>query len=107
MAGVGTGAAQDPVADRRDHARFLGNGDELRRRNQAALRMLPANQRLITDGVALRQVELRLVVDVEIAAFEGDVKFGLDPVTVSGDLAHLVGIERPVAEAIGPRVLKR
>ena len=57
--------------------------------------------------LAVRQVELRLVVQVEIAAHEGGVQFGFDPLPVVGDLAH-VGMEhRPVADAAGAGILQR
>ena len=40
---------QHPFADRHDHAGFLGDRDELHRRDHAAFRMLPADQRLVAD----------------------------------------------------------
>ena len=71
-----------------DHAGLLGDGDELGRRDHAALGMVPAHQRLVADDPAGHEVELRLVVEMKVAALEGDVQLGLDPLAVVGDLAH-------------------
>ena len=38
--------AQDPAADRQDRAVLLGDLDELARRDEAAVGMLPADERL-------------------------------------------------------------
>ena len=38
--------AQHPAADRHDQAHLLGERDELRRRDEAALGVVPAQQRL-------------------------------------------------------------
>ena len=51
---------QHPLAQRQDQARFFGQWNEFARRNQPALRMLPAHQRLSADGLALR-VHLHLI----------------------------------------------
>jgi len=54
FARLGAGLAQDPVAELADQPGFLGDRNELRRRNGAAGRMLPAHQRLgADDGMGL------------------------------------------------------
>ncbi|CAH0316236.1 hypothetical protein SRABI128_04691 [Microbacterium sp. Bi128] len=54
--------AQHPVAQVHDHAGFLGQGNELVRHEQTALRVVPPDQRLHTLDPAGREVHHRLVV---------------------------------------------
>ena len=107
MASVAAGTPEHPFADRQDHAGFLGDLDELHRPDHAALRVPPPDQRLVADYLAFREVELRLVVQVEIAAQEGCMQFEFDPLPVVGDLAHVRVKHRPVADAAGAGVLQR
>ena len=107
MAGVAAGLAQHPFADRPDHAGFLGDRDELHRRDHAAFRMVPADQRFVADDAAGRKIELRLVVKIEVTALEGDVQLGFDPLAMVGDPAHFGMEDRPVAHAAGARILQR
>nr|AAP22952.1 hypothetical protein 1 [Rhizobium arachis] len=66
-----TGAVQHPVADRKDQAAAFGNGDEHVRRQQAQLRMLPAQQRLGASGWRARGRELGLVMQDQFIAHHG------------------------------------
>ena len=50
---LAAGLAQDPFADRDDEAALLGERNEVAGRDQAALRMLPAHQRLEADDLAV------------------------------------------------------
>ena len=53
---LAAGGAQHPFADLQDQAALLGDRDEDRRRDGAALGMLPAQQRLEADDLAGRQL---------------------------------------------------
>ena len=55
--------------------RLLGDRDELRRRDQAALRVLPADQRLDAEQIARVQFDDRLVVQQELALDQRFVEF--------------------------------
>ena len=61
------GLAQRALAERLDHAGLLGDRDELGRRNQAARRIAPAQQRLDAAGPAGLHVDLRLVDEEKLA----------------------------------------
>jgi hemolysin activation/secretion protein len=64
------GFAQHPFADPQDQAGLLGELDEVAGQDQAALRMLPAQQRLVARGfprLAAGGVDEALVVDPQLA----------------------------------------
>ena len=50
--GLSAGFAQHPAANRSDQATVLGDGNELPWRQQSALRMLPADERLGANNSA-------------------------------------------------------
>ena len=58
---------QHPFADTRDQAGLLGQRDERLRRDVAPQRVVPADQRLGADDPTLGQIELRLIVQPELA----------------------------------------
>ncbi|OIQ76602.1 hypothetical protein GALL_417180 [mine drainage metagenome] len=64
------GGVEHPLAELDDQAGLLGHRDELTRREQAAHRVVPAQQGLGPDDGA-RAVELRLVVQLELAELDG------------------------------------
>ncbi len=70
------GLAQHPFADRTDQAGVLGQRDEVRRRDQAALRMLPADQGLDAGDQAAAQVHLRLVEQHQFGPLQGLAQVG-------------------------------
>jgi len=65
------GLAQHPAADRVDEARLLGQGDELVGAHQAALRALPADERLKAHQAGVGQAHDGLVVHDELVALHG------------------------------------
>ena len=65
---------QHPFADRHDQADFLGERDELVGRDQPALGMVPAQQRLEAGDLAGLQVDERLVVELELAAWRARLR---------------------------------
>ena len=66
----------DPVVDEQDVPRRFRLIEKLRRREQAALGMLPPNERL--DGLDGSRLETndRLVVDDELVPFDGALQLG-------------------------------
>ena len=65
------GLLDHPVAEAQQQGVAGEVGDERRREQQAALRVLPADERLEADEVAATQVDLGLVVQDELPALEG------------------------------------
>ena len=70
--------AQHARAERLDHPRFLGDRDELGRRNHAAHRIAPAQQRFDGAGAAGLQVDLRLVGEEEFVLQQSAPHVGLE-----------------------------
>ena len=64
------GALQHPLAHGNDEPGLLEYRNELDRRHAAALRMAPAQERLRPARLPIRKVDLRLVVQAELAALE-------------------------------------
>ena len=62
------GALEHPAAERDDQAGILRDRDERRRRDGAAHRVLPAQQRLVAADLAGLQVEDRLVGERQLLA---------------------------------------
>ena len=72
------GRAQHPFADRADQAGLLGDRDELGRRDQAELGMVPAQQGLEAGDLAGFAGDQRLVVELELARVERLAQVELD-----------------------------
>ena len=72
------GLPQHEVAQGEDEAGLLGQGDELVRREQAALGMLPAHERLEADRALGRERDDRLVDEPQLVALEGPPQVGLE-----------------------------
>ena len=87
------GFAQHPFADLEDQAALLGDLDELARRHQAALGMLPAHQRLVADHFAALRLDDALVVQPQLALADGAAQIGLEREAPRGRLVHLLGEE--------------
>ena len=66
----GTGLFQDPCADPIDEAHGLGDRDERRRRNEAAVPGRQPEQGLEADQLAAGVLELRLIVEKEAVALD-------------------------------------
>jgi hypothetical protein len=69
-----TGLTHDPCSERDDQPALLGQSNELARGQQAPGRMVPPDQRLQTDHGEGVEVDERLVVHLELIAFEGPVQ---------------------------------
>src|SRR6185312_2080887 len=64
---IAAGLPEHPIADRDNQADFLRHRDEIVRPDQTAFRMVPAYQRLEAADLAVRQVDQRLVIELEFA----------------------------------------
>jgi hypothetical protein len=72
------GLAQHPAADRHDQAGLLGERDELERRHEPALGVVPAHERLDAGDPAVVELDDRLVVELELAVLERALQVGLE-----------------------------
>jgi len=70
VGGSAAGLTDHPRADRHDEAGVLGDGHELRRRNDPLRRMPPAQQRLEGADAVLLEVKQRLVEEFELVALQ-------------------------------------
>ena len=64
------GFGQSPFADIEDHSCFFQDGDETRRRDQPAIRIVPADERFESFYLAAREADLGLVVEHETMLFQ-------------------------------------
>src|ERR1700722_1741483 len=71
--------AHPPGADAADQTAFLGDGYELRRRDRAALRMVPPQQCLGAVHDSRRDADLGLIVQLELLLFQGDAHVDFQP----------------------------
>jgi hypothetical protein len=83
------GFAQHPASDRNDQAAFLGNRNETLRQHQAPFRMLPAQQRFDAGDALAFKVDLGLVMQRELAAFERPPQITFDQLPLHGALVFM------------------
>ena len=102
--GLTTGLAQHPGAERPDQAVGLGRRDELARRHQPAFGMVPAHQGLDADQAPARELQLRLVVQHELAPLQRLAQLALEPAACLRFLVHrrLEEAELVAAVRLGP-----
>ena len=67
---LAAGLVDHPVADINDHAGLLGNRQKLVRRQQAARRVLPAQQRFEANDRPARRAVLRLIEQTQLVAIQ-------------------------------------
>src|SRR5712664_928067 len=79
---------EHPGADLDDQPRLLGEWNEIHRRHQAALRVLPAQQRLGAGDLPRGQRHDRLVVDAELAAVERAAQGGFQVQQLHRPVVH-------------------
>ena len=92
--------AQHPFADAFDQARFLGNRDELVGRDQPALGVLPAQQRLVPGLGLTRHVDQRLEEQAQFAPANRMAQIARQRVAFVQRLVH-AGFEHfPAAPAV-------
>ena len=90
--------AQHLIGERDDEAGLFGDGDELRRRHHAAIRALPAHQRLQPADARRRQLHDRLIEDRELVALDRAAQLGLERQALQRGGVH-VRVEQLVAAA--------
>ncbi len=80
--------AQHPLAERDDHAGLFRDRDEVYRRDEAALRVLPADERLEAAQAEVFERDDGLVVEHELVAFERAAHVGFELQEVDGARVH-------------------
>ncbi len=121
--GLLQGRVDDPAAQLQADRLIVDHGDELGRLQQAAARMLPAQQRLDADQGARAQVDLGLVVQLELAlrhglahflqvfelALEGFVMLDVEQVeaVLAGQLGLVHGLVGVAQQLVGARFIGR
>src|SRR5258707_1799762 len=86
------GLANDPVADFQNQAALLGDRNEFSGQYQTAAWMMPPDQCFDAAHLAGRDVDLRLVVQLELTFRQRAAKFRLDFQALAGK-AHHAGVE--------------
>lgn len=97
IGGLGAGRSQDPFAEFDDEAGIFGDRDEFGRRNRAALRMTPAQQRLAAGYLVTAKIDNGLVVNLEAAIEER-----LAQIPMHGLPRLCACVHRRLEEAVGP-----
>ena len=93
------GLLDGPLTERNDEAAFLGQGDELHRRNDAAAGVEPAHERLDTGEAAGSEVDRGLVVEDELGFLDARPQLRFD-----FDSADRVGVHVRVEDGKAPFV---
>ncbi len=96
------GLVQRPAPDLVDRAAALGQADEPIGRNQAMLRMVPADQRFGTGHLLRGHADLGLVVQEQLLAANGPAQVGQQPELLFGAVIHPVGEQH---EGVAPGFL--
>ena len=100
---LAAGVAQRARAERLDHPRLLGDRDEVRRPDDAALGIAPAQERLDAERAAAREVDLRLVDEEELVVHEPAAHVGLDLQALAHARVHVGRVE---AIGVAARLLR-
>ena len=90
--GLAARFAQHPPADRQDRAVLLGDLDELARGHEAALGMLPANERFDPGEDTIAQIHDGLVHEPQLAKLDGVLELDTQLVAIADRGVH-AGIE--------------
>ena len=101
------GAAQHPLAETRDLADILGNGDEAVGRDQAVDRVPPAHQRLAAAEAVLVEIEDRLVEYFEFPVVDRVAQVEFDRAARLQPRVHLRLEEAPGAAAFALGAVER
>src|SRR5579872_6445482 len=94
--------AQDERAEGGDYAGMLGCGNKAVRRDQTALRMVPAHQRLHTDETPLFDADLGLVPEDELFAIDGAPELLFDGHAADRRAGTVAKLDRIAAGALHP-----
>ncbi len=97
--GLSADRVQDPLADRHDQARLLGQRDELAGRQPALGGVVPVDQRLAARDGGVGAAHLGLVEQLELAVLDRVAERHLELQLLEGVAAHGRGVE---PEAVAP-----
>ena len=103
---LAAGLAEHPFADLHDEPAFLGDRNEGCGRNHAALRMVPAHQRLEPDHLAV-DLRQRLIVQTKFVALDGRAQFVLNGAPLAQPVVHFDFEEARRAAAGGLGAVER
>ena len=98
---------EDMTAEREDEPGLLGERDEVARKHEPAIRVLPTHERLDTDDAAVLQRDDRLVVDVELVGEDSALEVGLELEPLEDELVHRRLVEGIPALALALRSVHR
>ena len=105
--GVAAGLPEHPFAERHDQPDFLGDRNEFVGTDQAALRMVPAQQRLEAADLAARKLDQRLIVELEFVGEQRLAQVELQPAALLHLRVHLRLEEMIGAAAVGLGAIER
>ena len=100
---VGARLSEHPALQRADHPDLLGKREKIPRRQQAAARMIPPQQRLEPDDHPVAEPNGRLVMEHELAPLQRVPQVGLEvhPVADGRMLRRLVSLVSPLSARLG------
>ena len=101
------GFFENPVADVQDQTGFLGQSDELARRDHAARRVRPTHQRFGADHAAAAQAGLGLEVEDELSLAERLAQLAFELPLLLGAPVHFRAVEEVARVAVLLRPLHR
>jgi len=93
--------AQDPLANRNNEAAVFGDRHEVGRTDEPALRMLPADQRFGAGQRSGFEIDLRLVVEQELALGERAMQADFDPLPLDGPCVRFEELKNVPATFLG------
>ena len=99
---LAAGLLEHPIAELKRGAGPLGDRNELAGGQQPSRLVVPSNQRLQPDDPASGKLDLRLVVELELALIEGGTELVGDPNALMHPPIEVAAVE---AVAIAPFVL--
>jgi hypothetical protein len=104
---VTAGLLEHPIAERHDQADLFGDRNECVRRDHAAFRMVPAQQRFETRDFAGRDFDQRLIAEFELIGEERLAQIKLQPVAFLHVRIHIRLEEVIGAAAFGLGAIER
>src|SRR5262249_9672588 len=97
---LGAGLAQNELAEAQDQPGRLGYANEPVRRHEPSARRIPAYERLDADDFAVLQIDLRLIMQCELAALKPEPQLVFEPEQLA-ELARHVVMEELESPATG------
>lgn len=104
---LAAGVFQHPIADLRDQPGIFGNRDKLRRADQTQFRVAPADQSFAADHPVAANVDLGLVIQFQLVAFDGSAQAVFHRQFVEGGHVQRFAEELVVVVAVFAGVVHR